>query len=123
MNMALWGKPREPSLKTTSLGAGYGYTGLLTGTFFLHISVLAGLGPQQQEIQFLNAASIEKWNVSNKTSVRSTLGWSGHRTFGGLQFVFDSTNFQLENEILSFNSVLAFFFVGFSFVTKARRER
>jgi hypothetical protein len=109
----LLGNARKAKFTTTTLGSGYGYTGILVGNFFFHITGLLGLGPQKQELITRDYGDVDTWNISAKFSLRSTLGWSARRTFGGIQVLFDSTNFQLEGENLSFNSVLTFLSIGF----------
>jgi hypothetical protein len=108
------GAAKSARLSTASFGGGYGYTGMMIGSFFLNITGLIGLGPQHQDIE-TQAGRLELWNIASKSSIRTTLGWSAKRTFGGLQLVFDSTNFQLEDEILTINSVLTFVSAGFRF--------
>jgi len=109
----LIGNAKSAEFATAAAGAGYGYTGMISGSFFIHITGLMGIGPQWQNLVTRDNGRITETAPAAKVSMRSTLGWSGKSTFGGVQVLFDSTNFQLKEEVLTFNSVLSFLSIGF----------
>jgi hypothetical protein len=111
----LLGNLEEGTFQTFAVGGGYGYTGVIAGNFFIHLSGMIGIGPQQQRFQTRDFGSYDQWNGATKASMRNTIGWSGKRTFGALQILFDSTSFQLEGEILTLNSILTFLSGGIRF--------
>jgi len=103
------------AFQTFVVGGGYGYTGVIAGPFFFHISAQLGLGPQYQKFSTADFGNYDQLKSAGKATGRFALGWSGEQNFGAVQITADNTSFQLGEELISFNSVLAFTSFGWRF--------
>ncbi len=106
------GNIKKAKFQTASLGGGYGYTWIFSNPWYLHGSVSLSLGPQLQDYSTQDYGKVKTWKAAAKGNGRLSFGYSGERFFSGLSLIGDSTNFQIEDRVLQFNSIFSSLYLG-----------